>query len=221
VFGVSRTPPADQPAIGHLALDMSAADAGERAVAACVERFGQLDVLVNNVGSGRIAAGFTAEDDASWQAFWDLNVMSLVRTTRAAMPQLIETNGVVVNVSSLNSGLPDPSIYSYSAGKAAMDNITTNLSKEFARQGVRVVGVAPGPVSTPLWLGPNGAAAQISAMGAGEAADIIEAAEGDIPIGRFATPEEIAAAIVFLASPKSGSTTGTTLRVDGGLTPTV
>jgi NAD(P)-dependent dehydrogenase (short-subunit alcohol dehydrogenase family) len=102
-----------------------------------------------------------------------------------------------------------------------MDNITTNLSKEFARQGVRVVGVAPGPVSTPLWLGPNGAAAQISAMGAGEAADIIEAAEGDIPIGRFATPEEIAAAIVFLASPKSGSTTGTTLRVDGGLTPTV
>src|SRR6478672_4927271 len=70
VFGVSRTPLTDQPEVAHLALDMSVADAGQRAVAACVERFGRLDVLVNNVGSGRIAAGFTTEDDASWQEFW-------------------------------------------------------------------------------------------------------------------------------------------------------
>jgi NAD(P)-dependent dehydrogenase (short-subunit alcohol dehydrogenase family) len=221
VFGVSRTAPADRPDIAHVALDMSEPDAGERAVAACVERYGRLDVLVNNVGIGLLSPGFAAEDDSLWQRIWELNVMSLVRTTRAAMPHLIEAHGVVVNVSSLNGDLPEPGIYAYSAGKAAMDNITTNLSKEFAPRGVRIVGVAPGPVSTPLWLGPDGAAAQISAMAGGDPAEIVRDTEAQIPIGRFATALEIGAAIVFLASPRSGSTTGTTLRIDGGLTPTL
>jgi NAD(P)-dependent dehydrogenase (short-subunit alcohol dehydrogenase family) len=81
--------------------------------------------------------------------------------------------------------------------------------------------VAPGPVSTPLWLGPDGAAAQISAMAGGDPAEIVRDTEAQIPIGRFATALEIGAAIVFLASPRSGSTTGTTLRIDGGLTPTL
>ena len=80
-------------------------------------------------------------------------------------------------------------------------------------------GVAPGPVSKPLWLGPAGVAAQYSALGEGPPEDIVAEMEGEIPLGRFATPQEVASVIAFLASPQAGSVTGTTLRIDGGLTP--
>jgi NAD(P)-dependent dehydrogenase (short-subunit alcohol dehydrogenase family) len=222
VFGTSRSTPADRRDLGHLAIDMAGADAGSRAVEACVEHFGGLDVLVNNVGSGRISAGFASEDDESWREFWELNFMSTVRATRSALPHLLEAGGgAVINISSINAVMPESGIYSYSAYKAAMNNVTVNLGREYAGQGVRVVGIAPGPVSTPLWLGPTGVAAQASAMGAGEPDAIVAAAEKEIPLGRFATAEEVGWAVAFLASPRAGSITATTLLLDGGITPTL
>jgi NAD(P)-dependent dehydrogenase (short-subunit alcohol dehydrogenase family) len=141
---------------------------------------------------------------------------------------LVDTHGVIVNISSINGEMPETGIYSYGASKAAMNNMTLGLAREVASLGVRVVGVAPGPVSTPLWLGSYGVAAQASALGAGEPADIVASAEKAIPLGRFSTAEEIAATVAFLASPRAGSITGTTLRItgttlriDGGLTPTL
>jgi NAD(P)-dependent dehydrogenase (short-subunit alcohol dehydrogenase family) len=221
VLAISRSgPPPDLGAV-HFQLDMQGTDSGKVAVAACMERFGQLDVLVNNVGSGRIGTGFASETDEHWEEFWNLNFMSAVRTCRSALPHLTEPGGVIVNVSSVNGAMPESGIYSYSATKAAMNNMTVGLAREVAARGIRVVGVAPGPVSTPLWLGSYGVAAQASALGGGEPADIVAAAERAIPLGRFSTADEIAAAIAFLASPRAGSITGTTLRIDGGLTPTV
>jgi len=221
VVAISRTPiPEDLGASGVI-LDMEDPESAPRAVATCIAEFGQLDVVVNNVGSARIGTGFASESDEQWQEFWNLNFMSAVRISRCALPHLARTRGVIVNVSSINGDLPEAGIYSYSASKAAMNNMTVALAREIAPIGVRVVGVAPGPVSTPLWLGDYGAAAQASALGGGDPADVIAAAERAIPLGRFSTPAEIAASIAFLASPRAGSITGTTLRIDGGMTPTI
>lgn len=220
VFGTSRTVPQSRDGLVHLSLDMSEADAGNEAVEACLQQFGRIDVLVNNVGSGRIGTGFANESDEIWQEFWELNFMSAVRTARAALPSLTTSRGVIVNVSSINGRLPEAGIYAYSATKAAMNNLTVNLARECAGRGVRVVGVAPGPVETPLWLGPQGVAAQAAALGAGDAESIIASARKEVPIGRFSTANEIADLVTFLASPRAGSITGTTVTIDGGITPT-
>ena len=151
----------------------------------------------------------------------ELNLMTAIRTTRAALPHLIEGGGVVVNVSSVNGHLPSTSIYAYSAGKAAMDNLTVGLSHEFARQRVRVVGVAPGPVSTPLWLGPTGVAATVAARTGSDPQTVVDQTIAEIPIGRFTTPEEVGDLVAFLASARAGTITGTTIRIDGGITPSV
>jgi NAD(P)-dependent dehydrogenase (short-subunit alcohol dehydrogenase family) len=151
----------------------------------------------------------------------ELNLMTAIRTTRAALPHLIEGGGVVVNVSSVNGHLPSTSIYAYSAGKAAMDNLTVGLSHEFARQRVRVVGVAPGPVSTPLWLGSTGVAATVAARTGSDPQTVVDQTIAEIPIGRFTTPEEVGDLVAFLASARAGTITGTTIRIDGGITPSV
>jgi NAD(P)-dependent dehydrogenase (short-subunit alcohol dehydrogenase family) len=195
--------------------------AGERAVAATVEQLGGLDILVNNVGIGHLANGFADESDSHWLEVLDLNLMAAVRTTRAALPHLLDGGGVIVNVSSVNGHLPSASIYSYSAGKAAMNNLTVGLSQEYAPRGVRVVGVAPGPVSTPLWLGPSGAAATIAARTGSDPQEVIDEAVTGIPVGRFTTPEEVGDLVAFLASARAGTITGTTIRIDGGITPSV
>lgn len=220
VLGTSRSAPPPLEGMVHLAVDMAGPEAGDRAVAAAVDRFGQLDIVVNNVGSARIGTGFVSESDADWHEFLELNLMSMVRTTRSALSHLAARGGVVVNVSSINGHLPSTGIYSYGATKAAMDNLTVALSQEYAPQGVRVVGVAPGPVETPLWLGPTGVAAMASALSGEDPKAIVAEAIRGIPLGRFSSAQEVGDLITFLASPRAGSITGTTVTVDGGITPT-
>src|SRR5262245_12812069 len=108
--------------------------AAERAVRETVARLGALDILVNNIGSGRLAEGFADESDEQWADVLELNLMATIRTTRAALPRLVDGGGVIVNISSVNGHIPSTAIYAYSAGKAAMDNLTVGLSQEFARQ---------------------------------------------------------------------------------------
>lgn len=185
-------------------------DASVRAaVEAAATRLGGLDILINNAGIG--AAG-TVEDntDAEWLRVLDVNLLGLVRVTRAALPYLRRSaHAAIVNTCSIaaTAGLPQRALYS--ASKGAVLSLTLAMAADHVREGIRVNCVNPGTVATP-WVGRLLDAA--ADPGAERAA--LEARQ---PTGRLVTADEVAHAIVHLAGPAAGSTTGTSLAVDGGM----
>jgi NAD(P)-dependent dehydrogenase (short-subunit alcohol dehydrogenase family) len=185
-------------------------DASVRAaVAAVVDRFGRLDVLVNNAGIGA-QGDVTANDDAEWHRVLDVNVLGAVRVSRAALPHLRRSPvAAIVNTCSIVSwsGLPRRALYS--ASKGALYALTLAMAADHVRDGIRVNGVAPGTADTP-WVG------RLLAVAADPAAERA-ALEARQPMGRLVGAEEVAHAIAYLASPLSASTTGTVLAVDGGV----
>jgi NAD(P)-dependent dehydrogenase (short-subunit alcohol dehydrogenase family) len=174
-----------------------------------VEALGGLDVLVNNAGVGAIG-DVTADDEAEWRRILDVNVVGAVRVTRAALPLLGRSeHAAIVNTSSVLAVLGVPNRALYSATKGALLSLTLAMAADHVREGIRVNAVAPGTADTP-WIGRLLDAADDPAA---ERTSL----EGRQPIGRLITPEEVANAIAYLASPLSSSTTGTVLGVDGGM----
>jgi NAD(P)-dependent dehydrogenase (short-subunit alcohol dehydrogenase family) len=189
--------------------DVSADGEVTAAVAAVVERFGGIDVLVNNAGIGA-QGDVTANDDDEWHRVFDVNVVGMVRTTRAALPHLRRSRaGAVVNTCSIAAwnGLPNRALYS--ASKGAVLALTLAMATDHLEDQIRVNCVCPGTADTP-WVGrlldsaPD-PAAERAALAARQ------------PMGRLVTADEVGNAIAYLASPLSGSTTGTALAVDGGM----
>ncbi|MBL1118386.1 SDR family oxidoreductase [Streptomyces sp. 110] len=179
------------------------------AVEGAAETLGGIDILVNNAGIG--AAG-TVEDnpDEQWHRVLDVNVLGIVRTTRAALPYLRRSaHASVVNTCSIaaTAGLPQRALYS--ASKGAVLSLTLAMAADHVREGIRVNCVNPGTVDTP-WVG------RLLDAAADPAAERA-ALSGRQPTGRLVTGREVAAAIAHLASPAAGSTTGTALAVDGGM----
>ncbi|AJE81009.1 MULTISPECIES: SDR family NAD(P)-dependent oxidoreductase [Streptomyces] len=179
------------------------------AVAGAAAALGGIDVLVNNAGIG--AAG-TVEDnpDEMWHRVLDVNVLGIVRTSRAALPQLRRSpHAAIVNTCSIaaTAGLPQRALYS--ASKGAVLSLTLAMAADHIREGIRVNCVNPGTVDTP-WVGRLLDAAE-------DPAAERRALSARQPTGRLVSPEEVAAAIVYLASPAAGSATGTALAVDGGM----
>jgi len=187
--------------------DVSDDDSVRAAVDAAVAHLGGLDVLVNNAGIG---AQGTVEDnpDDEWRRVYEVNVLGTVRLSRAALPHLRASgNASIVNTCSIaaTAGLPQRALYS--ATKGAIAALTRAMAADHLREGVRVNAVAPGPVATPL----------LRPILEGNAVVRDTYAER-IPLGRVGEPDEIAAAILFLASPDAAYVSGVTLPVDGGLT---
>jgi 2-keto-3-deoxy-L-fuconate dehydrogenase len=185
-------------------------DASVRAaVAEVVDRLGRLDVVVNNAGTG--AAGTVeGNDDEEWHRVLDVNLLGVVRVSRAALPHLRRSPAAaIVNTCSVaaTAGLPARALYS--ASKGAVLSLTLAMAADHVREGVRVNCVNPGTVDTP-WV----ARLLDQAPDPGAERSALEARQ---PHGRLVRPEEVAGAIVHLASPLSGSTTGTALAVDGGM----
>jgi 3-oxoacyl-[acyl-carrier protein] reductase len=200
-----------------LALDVTAPDAGERIVAEAADRFGQLDVLVNNAGTARRRDLEDVPDD-DWQAAWDLNVMAPLRAMRAAMPGMVERGwGRIVNVSSSAGKRPSVETSEYSVAKAAELSLSRVFADRYASQGVLVNAICPGPTRSELWTDPGGLADQArERSGASTHDEVLESVGASRPVGRFAEVGEIAGAIVFLCSERASYVAGVAWSVDGG-----
>jgi NAD(P)-dependent dehydrogenase (short-subunit alcohol dehydrogenase family) len=185
-------------------------DASVRAaVAAVAQRFGGIDIVVNNAGIGAQGSVEDATDD-EWARVFNINVVGIARVSRAALPHLRESSAAaIVNTCSVaaTAGLPQRAVYS--ASKGAVLSLTRAMAADHLREGIRVNCVNPGTADTP-WVGRLlDSAADPSAERAALAARQ--------PHGRLVDPAEIAEAIAYLASPRNRSTTGTSLAVDGGM----
>jgi NAD(P)-dependent dehydrogenase (short-subunit alcohol dehydrogenase family) len=206
-----------------VAVDLTTPDGPARLVDEAVREFGGIDILVNNVGAARPRLdGFLAVTEEDWADSLTVNFLSAVRTVRAALPHLLErAPATIVTVSSVNAFLPDPAVVDYSAAKAALSNFCKALSKEFGPRGVRVNTVSPGPVETALWLSDDGVAATVARATGTAPRDIAEQAVADTATGRFTHPEEVADAVLLLASGRAGNVTGADIVIDGGLVQTL
>jgi NAD(P)-dependent dehydrogenase (short-subunit alcohol dehydrogenase family) len=198
----------------HVALsipcDIGDPAAVDAAVAQVVDTLGRLDVVVNNAGIGA-QGDVAANDDAEWRRVLDVNVVGMARVTRAALPHLRRSPAAsVVCTSSVVAvvGVPDRALYS--ASKGAVLALALAMAADHVHEGIRVNAVLPGTADTP-WVG------RLL-----ESAPDPEAARAQLrdrqPLGRLVSPDEVAHAIAYLGSPLSGSTTGTALTVDGGMT---
>jgi NAD(P)-dependent dehydrogenase (short-subunit alcohol dehydrogenase family) len=188
-----------------------------------MDRFGGLDVLVNNVGGVQPrTGGFLSITDEDWTATLAVNLLAAVRTTRAALPHLLDRGaGAIITISSVNAALPDPLVLDYGAAKAALANFSKGLSKEVGSRGIRVNTISPGPVSTGLWLGDGGVAATVGAAIGRTPEEIEKGAAADAVTGRFTRPEEVAALVLLLAGDRAENVTGADFVIDGGMTSTV
>jgi NAD(P)-dependent dehydrogenase (short-subunit alcohol dehydrogenase family) len=204
-------------------VDLAGREGPAELVMAATARHDRLDILVNNVGAVRARLdGFLALTDEDWDWALTINFLAAVRTTRAAMPHLLEQqSSTVITISSVNAFLPNPGVIDYSAAKGALTNFCKSLSKEFGGRGVRVNTISPGPVQTDLWLGDAGVAATVGQAAGTTPDDIIRRQQADIVTGRFSYPQEIADLVLLLASDRITNVSGSDLLIDGGLVKTL
>lgn len=209
-------------AIGGVALAMDVTDPG--AAAAIVERaeaLGPLGVLVNNAGT-TFARSVEELTDEDWRAQYDLHVIAPMRLMREAAPRMAARGGGrIVNVCSSAGKRPSLTNAAYSVTKAAQLSLSRTWAELHAADGVLVNAVTPGPVGSELWLEPGGMADQTAAARGLTRAQALAAQEAKVPLGRFATPGEIADVIVFLCSARSSTVTGAAWSVDGGAVATI
>ena len=197
---------------GALALQCDVSDRAsvDAAVEATAAEYDGIDIVINNAGIG--AQGqVDANDDAEWNRALNVNVVSVARVTAAALPHLRRSpHAAVVNTSSIaaTAGLPDRVLYS--ATKGAIYSMTLAMAADHVREGIRVNAVCPGTANTPWVM--NGLMSK-----AENPEEELRQLNARQPHGRLVEPAEVARTITFLASPLQGSTTGTTLAVDGGM----
>ena len=198
----------------HVAADLTEGGAADRLVDAVVEQYGRIDGLVNNAGGTGIRklAELTDED---WQTSFELNLMTAVRTTRAALPHM-QRGSAIVNVSSTAGKRPSAGMPDYSVFKAALLSYSRLVADLNAGGGIRCNAVTPGPTATDAWLGAGGLAEQ-----QGDRDEVLAKVAAGRPLGRLAEPGEIADVIVFLLSPRAAYVTGAAWSVDGGTVPII
>jgi NAD(P)-dependent dehydrogenase (short-subunit alcohol dehydrogenase family) len=189
--------------------DVTDSAAVQKAVESVAEKFGGIDIVINNAGIGAVG-DIAANDDDEWHRVYDVNVVGIARVTRAALPYLKESShAAIVNTGSVVATVGVVQRALYSATKGGVSSLTLAMAADFVRDGIRVNAVTPGTADTP-WV----ARLLRQAEDPEKAAAALRARQ---PMGRLVSADEVAWAICYLASPLSGSTTGTLLAVDGGM----
>ena len=239
VFGSSRA----DPALGGVTwgeADMSRPEAGPDLVARAVADAGGIDVVVNSVGGlaestdpreqrkHQLGSSVDLSDEV-WQATMDINLYAAVRTIRAAMPHLLERRGSIVNISTVATVQPDPSMIDYAAAKAALNAYTKGIATEFGPRGVRANIVSSGAILTSGWTADGGLFELISEKMGIPRDKVLDhlvngpegIAHGGAVLGRFGDVAEIASTVLFLVSDGAGYITGADVRVDGGMTRSI
>jgi 3-oxoacyl-[acyl-carrier protein] reductase len=201
-----------QPAL--LAADVTQPEGGDKLAGAVADRWGALDVLVTTVG-GSIRSSFQDLTDEQWTDNYTYNVSTTVRAIRSTLPFLRKGNmPAIVILGAASAKMPYAHQIASNTHKAGLLALSKTLAQELAADGIRVNLVGPGRTLTPLWLN---RAEKLASEQQVSQADIIRSFSEDIPMKRFANPEEVAVMIIWLSSPRASYITGQAINVDGGI----
>ncbi|MEN4759140.1 SDR family oxidoreductase [Chryseobacterium sp. C39-AII1] len=225
VIVTARTHPGEKNLKHHfIAADLTIPDDTLKVVSEINQKFGTIDILVNNMGgSTSPSGGFGALTDLHWENDLQLNLQSSVRIDREVLPQMVEKKeGVIIHISSLTGAIPVyESLGAYAVAKAAINNYSKSLSKEYTPQGIRVATVSPGMVKTDTMDAYLQSLSDTSGLSVDEVTQNLMRDLGGIPMGRMALPEEIAELVGFLVSPRASYITGVNYIIDGGTNPSL
>ncbi|WP_256011773.1 SDR family oxidoreductase [Desertivirga xinjiangensis] len=224
VVVTARKPPEEESGHHFIAADLTDGNAITELTGKIIEKYGTLDILINNVGgTASPAGGFQMLSDDDWNRDIELNLLASIRLDKAMVPKMIEKNsGVVIHVSSLNGKIPlYQSNFSYGVMKSALNAYSKTLANEVAKNGVRVNAVSPGMVKTTAMETFLESYAQSINKTVSEASQQLMDSLGGVPMNRLAEPEEIANMVAFLVSDGASYITGANMLVDGGTFPAV
>lgn len=184
--------------------DVASAESASEMVQATVDRYGQLDVLVNNAGILLVTPKLHEVSDLQWDLTLRTNLRGTFLCCKYSIPEMLESGGSIINVSSTRGVGPAPNSSPYGVSKAGVLSLTQTAAAEYAENRIRVNAIVPGPVDTPQFRGSTGSNA------------IYEERVRDIPLGRLGEPTDVANLMLFLASDESAFITGASFLIDGG-----
>lgn len=224
IIAARNRPEKESPDLHFISVDLSKPEGTQKVVAEILEKYGRLDILINNLGGSESpGGGFAVLTDEDWETTIQANLLTPVRLDREFLPQMIERgNGVIIHIASIQGKLPlYDSTLPYAAAKAGLINYSKSLSNEVSPKGVRVLTVSPGWIMTSAATRMMERIAESSNITTEQATQNVMTALGGIPMGRPAQPEEIAELVGFLVSTRANYLTGTEYVIDGGTIPTI